>query len=72
MNIPAKKPLKILCWKEICYRLVFLNLVCYLLKINKLLHMNNNLNCSSRDVYFQLQLIINKELTVLIVKLRLK
>lgn len=61
MNIPAKNTLKILYYKETCYRLVFVNLVCFLFKINKFLHMHHNLNCSNRDVYFQLQLVINKQ-----------
>lgn len=65
MNIPAKNILKTLCCKETCYRLVFVNLVCYLFKINKFLHMHHDPFCSSSDVYFQLQLVVNNFTTVL-------
>lgn len=61
MNIPAKNILKILCCKETCYGLVFVNLVYYFFKINKFLPMHHNLNCSSTDVYFQLHLVTNKQ-----------
>lgn len=55
-----KNTLKILCCKEICYSLVFVNLMSYLCKTKQFLDMHHNIKCSSRDAHFQLQLFIKK------------
>lgn len=68
INIPGKKStnpqnnnsFKILCCKEICYSLAFVNLMSYLCEIKQILDMHPNINCSSRGAHFQGQLVIKK------------